>query len=394
MKLEACGDCGQEVDLYDLHDTRDTNVCDNCIDEYVETATGEVVRLDEAFLCAVSEEYHHVHDMVTCGDCGYHVHEDHSQEVMNRIELVCSTCLDGGDYTIPEDRNEWFHIDDLYYNDHDGCYYSEPQGSNEQLMSYDSNVFHHTHYRKYLNGKGILGERCGSDLIFGVELEMDTDGCSPDDLYDSLMRAGCDANYAIMKEDSTVSGLELVTLPCDLYSHKHTVPWKAWMDSVKPMAVGHSAADAGMHVHINRGAVSALTMGKMLVFTNAETNFEFLSMIAQRNVEYCSWCVPNPYKFDKVGKAAMDPMNGKYSMLNVTTHTIENRMFNANLRPERILKNIEFCHALVRFCETTSARQLTSKQFLEFVSNNRKEYSNLHDFIQERRQPSANQLAA
>ena len=384
-ELETCDDCGQSVAFDGLSDTEDGKVCDSCMCDYVELDCGDVIHIENAALCSYSGNWYREGDTTQCDDCGETVHDDHIHSVNGGGSSVCQSCVENGDYCEPaDDCYNLYHVDRLYWSDRHEEYFLEPPSCGS-LLSYDSNVFDHCNARKYVNGEPVHGGRCGTDLLFGVELECDSDGhSSPDDIAHALECSGFDTAYGICKEDSTVDGLELVTLPADLQSHKTRYDWDSWCRAMREHGTGYGANDAGMHVHINRQAVSALTLGKMLVFTNATENAEFLSTIAQRDITMCGWCEQAPNKFDKVGKAAADPSNGKYSILNVTPYTIENRMFNSNLRPERVRKNIEFCHALVRFCETISARQITVKNFQEFVSAERKEYPNLHAFIAER----------
>ena len=62
-----------------------------------------------------------------------------------------------------------------------------------------------------------------------------------------------------------------MTLPYTLDQHRTAFDWPRLL---KPLAkIGKSGADpsaCGMHVHINRQALSALTLGKMRAFANCE----------------------------------------------------------------------------------------------------------------------------
>lgn len=59
------------------------------------------------------------------------------------------------------------------------------------------------------------------------------------------------------------------------------------------------------------------------------------------------------------------------------------RIFRGNLRAERVLKNLEFCHALVMYCRVASMQHLTWEQFWQWLRStpvNRKQYGHLIDF--------------
>jgi hypothetical protein len=62
-------------------------------------------------------------------------------------------------------------------------------------------------------------------------------------------------------------------------------------------------------------------------------------------------------------------------------------MFHSNLLPERIMKNLEFCDAMVGFLRDislTDLQQRASKLFCAYVRENRKAYPLLYAFMAER----------
>jgi hypothetical protein len=83
----------------------------------------------------------------------------------------------------------------------------------------------------------------------------------------------------------------------------------------------------------------------------------------------------------------------RYDILNVGPNTVEVRMFRGNLRPDRVIKNIEFCHALVVYCQGASIKQLESwKNFSRWLIEHRGEYPALVKFLVEKRVPGFGQL--
>ena len=174
-----------------------------------------------------------------------------------------------------------------------------------------------------------------------------------------------------------------MTLPADLESHRKVYQWAKWCKSMVGMADGYHADDAsaGMHVHIDRAAVSPYTAGKMLVFMNADCNRVWLEQIAQRDVSQNQYC---KFKADKRIADGRNVNDDRYEALNITRHTIEIRIFRSNLSEQRIYKNLEFCHALVKWCEVESAQELTAERMQAFIIRNRSEYPALAKFIESR----------
>jgi hypothetical protein len=131
--------------------------------------------------------------------------------------------------------------------------------------------------------------------------------------------------------------------------------------------------EVGHHIHVSRSAISGLTLGKLGVFMNLPANRKFLTAIAQR---------PPIYNDFEDGKKLSKPKNRmRHSVLNLTEHTVEFRLFKANLKTQCILKNYEFCIAAIKFCRSTSHQDLNRLDFLKFVAANRKEFGYLHTFL-------------
>ena len=218
-------------------------------------------------------------------------------------------------------------------------------------------------------------------LVFGVELE-----CEPDDNDASGQRdiiAALDGpkgpNYILKCDASLAFGVEIVTLPYTLDQHRAEFGWTRVLGAIGTMAKsGADTTACGMHVHINRKALSALTLGKMLVFANSESMHDLMSLIAQRE--------PNNY----CGRSTKKVTDAKHNsvcreMLNVRDNTVEVRMFRGNLRPERVIKNIEFCHALVQYARASSMQNIESvDNFIHWLIGQRGVYPALVNFLIEK----------
>ena len=360
------------------------HLCDDCIgNSYEVLESGEAIVAEQA-VYTIDGEWIHIDDSINCDSCFETYMSDNMNYLEYRDSSICHSCIENGDYVWVDGGYELRHIDDAEYCDHCEDWYSpgherDCDYSSSYLKPYDADVFDYIDYRAMVKGAWMNNFR--SQLVFGVELETDSRDDRADDIAEHLYDATNWADYGICKSDGTVSGPELVTLPADLQSHQQQYSWSKWCDELRPLAKGHHANSAGIHVHINRSAVSALTLGKMLVFVNDDNSTEFIESISQRSLD-TSWCEKK--RVLGVGSAGKRPAMGKYSAINVTQKTIEMRIFRSSLLPERVLKNIEFCHALVSWCRDTSVKALTASNMVQFISNNRKTYPNLSTFISDR----------
>jgi hypothetical protein len=225
-----------------------------------------------------------------------------------------------------------------------------------------------------------------SELCFGVELEMEHKRLNSAAGQLELSRAlgGRDGStttggrYMLAADGSlNSSGVELITAPYTLSYHQVAFGWNTVLEAVKGIGRSGKGTEAcGMHVHMNRQAISALTLGKMLTFVNMPANSALISRVAQRS--------DNSFSRKTVKKVidGKQITSQKYDALHITQATIECRIFKGNLRPERVLKNIEFCHALVTYCSSASIQACQNfTDFIKWLGANRGSYKNLVKFL-------------
>jgi hypothetical protein len=219
-------------------------------------------------------------------------------------------------------------------------------------------------------------------LVMGIELECEAkDYNSQEDLVDAV--SGPVGNQFICKEDSSLDvGMELCTMPFTLQEHKSCdyVRWDEILPSLQRVArSGANTTNCGMHIHINRRALTQLTIGKMLVFANSGKNEHYLQRIFQRGS--CSYAAV-------AQKTILDGKRGwsdRCERINLCpSATIEIRAFRGNLRRDRVMKNIEFTHAMVMYCRDCSMRDVENwGMFTAYVGRNKKLYSNLWAYLNE-----------
>jgi hypothetical protein len=380
--VSICDDCGLAINTEDDFFAVDIGChtyCDNCI-------SNNVVYVES------DDQWYPIDDTFHCTDCNDPHHCDEANHTYSG-DYVCEGCCDEF-YRYCDDVHEFVHIDDVHYCEDDECYYyySENCRDSNGLRSWDYNVLGAFSHNCIVNGTFSNLRDNHKRLFLGLEIETDTrDGHRAGDLAEAI--EDIIEGYAICKSDATCTGPEIVTLPGDLKSHQFHFPYDDMCRILRPIARGFHGEDNGMHIHATRAAMSELTIGKLLVFMHSEENLQFIRMIAQRDFDRINYCkVPNTYsepdRLHSVGKCGKRPVFGKYSAINVTDSTLEFRIFKSHLTVKRILKNVEFVHAIIKWAEKASVKNLSHISFINYVIENRKLYRNLSLFIADRFRPT------
>jgi len=283
--------------------------------------------------------------IVECVDCGLEIHRDFSGYVNDEVHCLHCCNINHPPEDSDEDEDE----------DEDEDY--RPEG----VRDYG--------YKPY----PVFHGNSKSDLYFGCELEVNWNrGCAEEAASWALQTFNDgQLDHVYLKADGSIGpGFEIVSHP-----HSWEEAKKLWMKLANSGPVtSHKSGDCGFHVHVSRKAITALQLRKILVFINSPGNAGLIDKVAQRSSNrFCR-------KFEKWMTSRLS--EDRYEAINVTNpNTIEFRIFRGNTRPERIMKNLEFVHAVIHFVNTVSYRQLTSEKFKEYVDKNKKEYPNLHAFI-------------
>lgn len=392
-----CDDCGQHLfppddDGLTTVDYGSRDVCQKCLDsDYVfSNVSGEYLPESECIFSDALNDWLPDDDAFTCDDCGDVYHSDDACDVGHGNMQICEGCRDSGEYAYPVDDDcTLYHIEQLYWCDRSEEYFYDADNApssrlSEYLHCYSADVLEEIGDRVYTASGSVTMYTAKREklLCYGVELETGSrDYSSPADIAETICESTDYQEFGICKEDGSIDGAELVTLPATLAAHRTRLDWAAWCEVLRPVARGHHG-NAGMHIHVNKSALSPLTLGKLLVFVNNPDNLCLLSTIAQRPIADNGWCDIHPATYNTVGKAGKHGnQSGKYSAVNVTYNTVEFRIFNSNLLPERIIKNLEFCESLIKWCRTVSVRDLNSETYVQYVRDNAKQYPALFQFI-------------
>lgn len=190
---------------------------------------------------------------------------------------------------------------------------------------------------------------------FGCELEVQvTNGNTSlngaaGKVHDILNPSGNVGEYCFFERDGSIGhGFEIVTQPAGLDIHRQKFDLFLNNADLKRGLRSHEGGNCGFHVHVGRQYLTQAQIYRVQSFLNDVRNEGLIRMIARRyGSGFCS-TKPNLAKFTTEGKNTGD----RYEMLNVTgDKTVEFRIFRGSLRYESIAAALEFCNALLTFCQ-------------------------------------------
>lgn len=198
--------------------------------------------------------------------------------------------------------------------------------------------------------------------------------------------------FVICKYDGSLpsNGLEIVTLPATLAAHKEK--WNRFFEEkVNRKLSSWTHSCCGMHVHISRKPLSALTVGKLIEFINSDKNLPFLTTIAGRPPnEYCTVNANRKMRASTGGqpirtliRLSEDHHNALTVSRRNNATTLELRMFKGNVAKRGFFKNLEFVDALVSYARFgSSLSSLATIEFLGYVNMSKGRWPYLSDWLQ------------
>lgn len=356
----SCEQCGKVVENSNVVYIQDTHewVCDDCAEEnYCQCMEcGEWYSSDN--IIADSEGHYLCEDCYcdsyyTCAECGEFVHQDNAYGDDMRDEVYCEYCYN------TEIQSPF--INTYHSNDDWTVHYTENE------------------YNDYMSDKLTLG------------LEIEVAGYA--DFAEGFMER-VDNDFIYLERDGSVAGFEIITQPMtrkyatELFEDKISKGFEFLKEN---NFKGHNAG--GIHIHVGLpydnelDFMSCLLKLKKLLY-NLPTNMQdLLLLITQRKSDELKRWSNNTYQRKLTLQNCMLQDN-RYELLNMDsrTRTLEFRMFNSNLRTERIMKNIEVVLSLLDYVETYYTVNMYDKNlftWLDYVKHNEEKYPNLVAFINE-----------
>ena len=390
MKCDICGERGEEDRTYTTHDGR--IICENCYES------------NDYFTCErcgkIIENCHIVHIQDTeedvCDDCAeenyYQCMECGEWYSGNRIitdsnnQHLCEDCYCDNYYTCTV-CGEFVHQYDIYLDEAtddiycEYCYNTEIQS--RIINSYHSNddwTIHYTENERY--------DYMSDKLTLGLEIEV----AGYTDFAEGFMEQ-VDNDLIYLERDGSVDGFEIITQPMTrkyatgLFEDKIV---KGFEFLKEHNFKGHNAG--GIHIHVrlpydNPNFMSCVLKLKKLLYNLSPCMQDLLLLITQRKSDNLKRWSNNMY-YRKLTLQNCTLQDCRYELLNMDsrTQTLEFRMFNSNLRTERIMKNIEVVLSLLDYVETYYTVNMYDKSlftWLNYVKRNEEKYPNLVRFINE-----------
>lgn len=234
----------------------------------------------------------------------------------------------------------------------------------ELILSYSSNVL------DYLDGfRSAEGEKLPPEpLWLGVELEVEAREGAPADFVRTTFETV--RNFAILKFDGTLGGygFEIVSVPGTLGWHRNA--WEPFFERAAPHLRSWATGRCGMHVHINRHALSNLALGKLMVFINSPENLPLIEKVAGRGSTQYSRLASK--KVTDVHLLRRHALGGHYDAISLSERnggaTIELRIFRGNVARHGFYRNLEFTAAACEFATATGAGRTGIADFCGWFS--------------------------
>lgn len=389
-RMHLCMGCFNKLKAkYDALPERDT--CSYCDRRVIATRMRDVMHWREPKVCYTCLGEYFLHCPQTDG--GYIERStavwamSERTETQEPMRMYASPTYAARHWVMGRDR--WYISQDAYdreYASLDTRYRDAKlaEHSGHTIFSYGTNVI------KML---GFPETTKRDELCYGVELEMVPNRTHT---HANVVQAlggkfvqSAEHPYILCRDGSLGNdGVEMITLPYTLANHKSDkfMPWTKVLTELRKVAMsGQNTKACGMHVHINRRALSHLQIGKMLVVINAPEMQELIATIAQRSeASYCRRYVKKVADGGKIigeHSDALNCSNGK--------GTVELRIFRGNLRYERVMKNLEFTDALCNYAAEQSIQKVhIPAEMVAWMNDNKAHYPHLVKFVAEEYQPT------
>lgn len=383
---DYCGELVKEDETYTTHDGR--LICTNCYDsngyytcercgQVMEYCHREYIQDTEEYVCSDCAEEHYYQ----CMECGKWYS---SSKIFTDTEgeYLCEDCYCNSYYTcvvcgcfVRTDECYWDNNRDEVYCA--SCYDEEVQ--DKFINSYHSHNNWTVHYTE-----NERDDYMSDKLTLGLEIEVAGDT----EFAEGFMEC-VDNDLIYLEKDGSVEGFEIITQPMtreyvtEVFPNKISEGFKYLRENGFK---GHNAG--GIHIHVANYGDTGFTvyrLKQLLYNLDSKQQSLFLELTQRTKYELERWA-NNQVPF----RMSMEDawlQNTRYESLNLDdrTGTLEFRIFNSNLRVERISKNIEMVYALLDYINSDNWSSSSDLyDWMKFVYDNNVVYPNLYLFIEEK----------
>ena len=271
-----------------------------------------------------------------CPVCGRFIHKRYI--VFDGMEYVCPECCSSID-GFEEDYGDYIHP-----------------------YSYKPSPKFHGNFQK--------------DLLFGVELEVDSGGEDNRNAKRLLqiVNGEEEEKFIYIKHDGSLSnGFEIVSQPATLKVHVNEIPWRQAFDFLRENGYeSENTSTCGLHVHINRlflgKTYKRITTVEARILFFFEYFWEQIVKFSRRTeYEISRWCYR--YNTTDYEEALLCNQDNRYLALNFQNRsTIEIRIFKGTLDYEVFEATLRFVNNVVKYCKRYGIRTIKKRGWNGFLN--------------------------
>lgn len=191
--------------------------------------------------------------------------------------------------------------------------------------------------------------------------------------------------FYLKSDGSLHNGIELVTHPATLKSHRHELAWQQLFDYLKEHGcLADTTTTCGLHIHANKSIMTEEEQMKLGYFINSHRGK--VEIVARRSqINYS--------KYRDVSQEVLENMNkcvdqDRYKALNwMNEYTVEYRMFKGTIDFKKLMASLDFVASSIAYVKSVTIEQLKAprlswSKYLQFIVAG--EYEFLRDYLQEK----------
>jgi hypothetical protein len=307
-------------------------------------------------------------EITWCEDCSDMVFYD---ETINAYDehRICSSC----------DSDYYYHERSGYYVRNDDENYQDDYDDNDD-DDYSGLIGCYHSSRRHLGHIPSSFDTRKPKVFLGLELEMEINSDQSlndmaETLLDKIGHTKSGHKYALLENDGSLHrGFEMVTGYTGLDVHAEQL---AFFQNRFIGAKSHNTSTCGLHVHICKSDMSLLHASKMVLFINDADNHKLVYALARRDASGFAkihdkvndkYWLKDALNNDTKARQLRNLNQDRYEALNFQNDkTVEFRLFKGTLKYETLMACLEFTYATWFFCRDTSAKQLTTANFLKYI---------------------------
>lgn len=387
--------------------------------KYICPICGEIVNIEDNEYMFHDDEYYHQEcfddNFTYCEDCQEYYPNEDVAYLENYDRYVCGNCLDSN-YNRCHECDEYVHDDDTHwgcddrpycedcycdifiscdecgntiyrddaYFDEDGyayCEYCYNKKFNGTIKSYhDSSV---EYLPMYLNDED---RNINHGELYGLELEITGDRDTAERFQEIM------GDTVVLMRDGSVDGYEMVSMPLskEFFYNKFVPLLDEGLKYLRDNGMtGHNGG--GIHIHFKQFESGMQVANATQILYGSDNDLIVWRMINQRRKSNMSWCSqsnpwhdPQEILNEDLLYPCGDSNHGTALNYDYRTETHELRIFNSNLRLERVIKNMECLFALQDYVRANTQLICDTKGFIKFIAENSNKYPYLVDFMDEK----------